>query len=232
MRKETESSVDEIQTKKVYFLVIEYIKTLIKNDDIAFGSKLPSERQLMETLGLGRNSIREALRSLENMGIIESHHGQGNYLKNHMDKSLYSMLSLLLLIDECNYKEICQLRRIIEIGAYLLSIKQAKDSELMELFHSLHNLKNCNLKERTIYDKNFHDTLIDISGNRLLQLLNRTLAQLFENSIHKILDQITPEEWQELLAYHEQIWECLTKRDESGGIRAIMRHYDMLDIED
>ena len=226
MRKETESSVDEIQTKKVYFLVIEYIKTLIKNDDIAFGSKLPSERQLMETLGLGRNSIREALRSLENMGIIESHHGQGNYLKNHMDKSLYSMLSLLLLIDECNYKEICQLRRIIEIGAYLLSIKQAKDSELMELFHSLHNLKNCNLKERTIYDKNFHDTLIDISGNRLLQLLNRTLA------IHKILDQITPEEWQELLAYHEQIWECLTKRDESGGIRAIMRHYDMLDIED
>ena len=53
---------------KVYFLVIEHIKSLVQQGTLSFGGKLPSERQLMTTLGLSRNSIREALRSLENMG--------------------------------------------------------------------------------------------------------------------------------------------------------------------
>lgn len=63
--KETTESAE--QTRKVYLLVIEHIKTLIQRGEISFGGKLPSERQLMATLNLSRNSIREALRSLENM---------------------------------------------------------------------------------------------------------------------------------------------------------------------
>ena len=87
--KETVANIE--QNGKVYLLVIEHIKTLIQSGEISFGGKLPSERQLMMTLNLSRNSIREALRSLENMGIIESRHGQGNFLVNHMGKSLGSI---------------------------------------------------------------------------------------------------------------------------------------------
>ncbi len=52
---------------KAYYLVIEHIQMLVQQNKISFDSKLPSERQLAATLGLSRNSIREALRSLENM---------------------------------------------------------------------------------------------------------------------------------------------------------------------
>ena len=89
----TKQLANTSQTEKVYFTVIEYIQTLVRNGHLTIGDKLPSERQLMETLGLSRNSIREALRSLENIGIIESRHGQGNYLVNHAGKSLGSMFS-------------------------------------------------------------------------------------------------------------------------------------------
>ena len=62
-------------------------------------------------LKMSRNSIREALRSLENMGIVESRHGQGTFLVNHIDQRLGSMFSLLLFMKECSVKEVHQLRR-------------------------------------------------------------------------------------------------------------------------
>lgn len=126
---------------KVYTLVIEHIKLLVQKGEITFGGKLPSERQLMATLGLSRNSIREALRSLENMGIIESRHGQGNFLVNHIDQSLGSIFSLLLFMKECNVKEVQQLRRSIEISAYLAAVKQVQDAQVQKLSDCLDALK-------------------------------------------------------------------------------------------
>lgn len=225
--KETAASTE--QTGKVYLLVIEHIKTLIQTGEISFGGKLPSERQLMTTLNLSRNSIREALRSLENMGIIESRHGQGNFLVNHMGKSLGSIFSLLLFMNQCSDLEISQLRRSIEIGAYLLAVKQAQETEIQSLAYALKQMKCASIEDRTKLDKNFHDTLIEISGNRLLKLLNETLSQLFENTIQQLLADISPEEWQTLLAYHTQIYQCLAERKESAGIRIIIKHYDFID---
>ena len=57
---------------KAYDQVLEYLKTLIKNKDISYGGKIPSERELMETLRISRNSVREALRILEHTGVLES----------------------------------------------------------------------------------------------------------------------------------------------------------------
>ena len=65
---------------KAYDQVLEYLKTLIKNKEISYGGKIPSERELMETLGISRNSVREALRILEHTGVLESRHGKGNFL--------------------------------------------------------------------------------------------------------------------------------------------------------
>lgn len=93
----------------------------------------------MSTLGLSRNSVREALRCLENMGIIESRHGQGNFLVNHVGNSLGSVFSILLVTQQSNYIEISQLRRFVEIGAYLLASRQAKEEELERLAYFWRN---------------------------------------------------------------------------------------------
>ena len=220
------------QNEKVYFLVIEYIKSLVQKGELSFGGKLPSERKLMGTLGLSRNSVREALRSLENMGIVESRHGQGNYLVNRMGNSLGSMFSLMLFLNECSFEEVRQLRRSIEMGAFLLAAKQAGESQKKVLADVLRNLENGGAEERADLDKKFHDCLIEISGNRLLKLLNETLSQVFEKTIEERLAYSSKEEWLKLLAYHRQICECLEKGDETAGIDAIIGHYDRMDAKD
>ncbi|HIX28175.1 MAG TPA: FadR family transcriptional regulator [Candidatus Blautia stercoravium] len=224
----TEKSQD---TEKVYHLVIEHIKKLAESGQVEFGSKIPSERELMSTLGLSRNSVREALRCLENMGIIESRHGQGNFLVNHVGNSLGSVLSILLVTQQSNYIEISQLRRFIEIGAYLLASGQAKEAELERLAYLLEELENCTPEEQAKKDKNFHDELIKISGNNLLGILNDALSDMFERVISEASARAGKAEWEKLRDCHRRVYENLRKKDVQEGIKAIREHYNVLDEE-
>lgn len=213
---------------KAYYLVIEHIQMLVQQNKISFDSKLPSERQLAATLGLSRNSIREALRSLENMGIVESRHGQGSFLVNHISQSLGSTLSLLLFMDACSSKEIRQLRRSIEISAYLLAVKQIQGTQIQELSRCFNALENSSLEERATLDKQFHDTLIQFSGNRMFILLNETLSQLVKHTIQEYQTHLSPNIWKQLLSYHARILSCLTLQTEEG-IHAITEYYDFIE---
>lgn len=226
MGKAVEITSDTGIETKVYFQVIDHIRTLVQDGEISIGERLPSERQLMATLGLSRNSIREAYRSLENLGILESRHGQGNFLVNNTSQSLGSMFSLLLVMKACSFEEISQLRRTIEIGAFLLAAKQASDAGISELSYALHEMEQAGIEARTRLDKKFHDILIKISGNRLLELFNETLSQLFESNIGETLTHISDAEWEELLGRHAAIYDSLSARDVQAGIDAVMEHYD------
>lgn len=228
MAKTTEQS--EIrENEKVYFLVIEYIKSLAQNGEISFGSKIPSERELMATLGLSRNSIREALRSLENIGIIESRHGQGNFLVNNMGKGLNSVFSMLLFTQQSNYVEISQLRRFIEIGAYLLAVKHIREEDLRRLAYILDSLDTCAIEERARIDKQFHDEIIKISGNNLLEILNEALAELFESVINEMSLRVEREDWEKIHEYHRKVYDNLDRRNVQDGIKAIREHYNVID---
>ncbi|MDE6363892.1 MAG: GntR family transcriptional regulator [Lachnospiraceae bacterium] len=214
---------------KVYTLVIEHIKMLVKKGEISFGGKLPSERQLMATLGLSRNSIREALRSLENMGIVESRHGQGNFLVNHLDQSLGSIFSLLLFMKECSVNEVHQLRRSIEISAYLLAVKQVQGEQIQELSDCFDALADSRADERAALDQQFHDTLIKFSENRMFILLNDTLSQLYACTIQEQQAHLSPDDWGQLLSCHARIVSCLAKREAAAGIHAITEHYELIE---
>lgn len=220
----------QMNQTKVYTLVIEHIKLLVQKGEITFGGKLPSERQLMATLGLSRNSIREALRSLENMGIIESRHGQGNFLVNHIDQSLGSIFSLLLFMKECSVKEVQQLRRSIEISAYLLAVKQVQDTQVQKLSDCLDALKNSSIENRANLDQQFHDTLIKLSANRLFILLNDTLSQLYACTIQEQQAHLPPEDWEKLFSYHTHIVSSLMRREEAAGVHAITAHYAFVEM--
>ena len=194
------------ESEKVYFLVIEYIKELVKRGDVKFGGKIPSERELMSTLGLSRNSIREALRTLENMGLLECRQGQGNFLVNHIGQSLSSLFSVLLFTKESNY--------------------QGAREEMKDI---LDKIDLCQAKERVKLDKQFHDHLIKISGNHLLVLLNEALSELFETMISDYTLHITQKNWDRLLDCHRRVYDCLIKNAVQEGVKAIREHYNIID---
>ena len=129
----------------------------------------------MTTLGFSRNSIREALRTMENMGIIESRQGQGNFLVNHIGESLSSVFSMLLSMEQTNYIEISQLRRFIEIGILSSGCEKRKKGRLACLSEILDEMEQVK-GEKERLDKKFHDQIVLISDNHLLELLNEALS--------------------------------------------------------
>ena len=81
-----------------YEKAIQYIYSLMQDGTLQNGSKLPTERTIAETLGIGRNSTREALSILHGMGMIERVQGSGNYISKNAGESIRRMLMMMLAL--------------------------------------------------------------------------------------------------------------------------------------
>lgn len=136
---------------------------------------------------------------------------------------------MLLFTKESNYVEISQLRRFIEIGAFLLAAKNPDEKDREGLKGILDKIDQCQAKERVKLDKQFHDYLIQISGNHLLVLLNEALSELFETVISNYTLHITQKNWDRLLDCHRRVYDCLIKNDVQEGMKAIREHYNIID---
>lgn len=214
---------------KVYHQVIDYIKQLAREKEITFGGKLPSERELMETLGYSRNSIREALRTLEHMGLIESRHGKGNFLVNHMGQSLSSVVSMLLFMKGTDYLEVNHLRRAMEIQAFDLALERMGDSEREQFAAIMNRTGENDYLVMMQTDHDFHQMLIACSGNRLLGALMEALSQVCKEEIRMVLEHATKEYTEWWVDTHMTIYECLMRGDREAGLAALEAHYQWID---
>ncbi|MBS4222717.1 FadR family transcriptional regulator [Bacillus sp. FJAT-49682] len=87
---------------------------MITADGLQPGDKIPSERELSERLKVGRSSVREALRSLELLGLIETRRGEGTFLRNFKNHHLIKLLGMFILEDPHVKKDIFSTKELLE----------------------------------------------------------------------------------------------------------------------
>ena len=112
-----------VKSTKIYEMVMEQIKDIVKKGELKSGDKLPSERDLCEKLEVSRASIREALRALQMLGLIESKHGEGNFINENFENSLLEPLSIVFLLLGSKSGDVLELRKIIEPETAALAAK-------------------------------------------------------------------------------------------------------------
>lgn len=100
--------------QKVYQGVLQEIRKFIDSNDLVPGDKLPSERDLSEKLHAGRSSVREALRAMELLGLIETRHGEGTFLRMYNSYQTVELLSSFILQGGAIKKDLVCTKRIIE----------------------------------------------------------------------------------------------------------------------
>ncbi|MCM3086395.1 DNA-binding transcriptional regulator, FadR family [Bhargavaea ginsengi] len=93
-------------SRKMFLEVVQELRTLIRNENILAGDKLPSERVLAERLGTGRSTIREALRSLELLGLIESRQGEGTFLSDFRKHQLVEVLAAFIMQEPKSLEDV------------------------------------------------------------------------------------------------------------------------------
>ena len=151
------------------------------------GDKLPAERDLAEEFQVSRVAIREALRKLENSGLIITRQGAtgGTYVTDLNFEYLVSAFLDLYLADKISISELYQVRLIIEPEVARLAAARITPEYAQRLKHSIEveELPTSSLSEDMERKQKLHIILAELSGNRMLEALARSLMGLTRRSV-------------------------------------------------
>lgn len=217
--------------QRTYARVIDYIKQEIREGKLTIGSRLPPERTLAELLNVSRNSVREALRILEMMGITVSTQGAGHFIAGNFESSLAETMSIMFLLNQLDFQQVSQLRYALEKQAYVLAMQNAGEADIQELKSTISRLDmGVGEEENVLLDKRLHYTIARASGNILIVEILNALSDVMDRFIADLRMDIMSEEGrkEKLFASHRRMVECIINQDLVGGYAAVDEHFALV----
>ena len=217
------------RNERAYEKVIEHIKSEIWQGTLKRGERLPPERELAESLGVSRNSVREAIRTLSLLGFVSSTQGAGNFVTCDIEQNLRESLRMMVLLGETNYLQISQLRRGLEsenAGRAAERIAPKRGARLRELARLMREEPDPQQASR--YDQEFHLLLCDASGNRLIKSLFAAMLSTINDFISTMYVRIVadPDQAEALHAAHQRLADALAARDGAAAALAMYGHFE------
>jgi GntR family transcriptional regulator, transcriptional repressor for pyruvate dehydrogenase complex len=157
---------------------IEQIKKMIVSGELGPGQRLPRESDLAAHLGLSRNSLREAVRALTLLRILDTRQGDGTYVTSLEPDILSEALSFLVdFQQDRTVLDLLEVRRLMEPAATAMAAQRITDEELAELERLLEEAAACSTVEQFVAnDISFHRTIGSASGNVVLASLLDSLS--------------------------------------------------------
>lgn len=217
-----------IKNTKVYEQVIEQIKNMIIDGTLKKGDKLPSERELVEHLQVSRTSIREALRALQIIGLVECRQGEGNYIRESFENSLFEPLSMMFMLQKSSSSEIMEIRKIIEVETAALAAQRITDEELKHMKVLLDSINSNNEVDNVKIDKEFHYKVAKASRNYLIINILNAISSLMDEVIKDARRRILVDEDNKevLFKQHDDIYKGLKSRNPKKASEAMKKHLD------
>ena len=223
-----ESNVEQSKDK-AYEKVTHYVKERIKTGELRVGDKIPTERELSEKLELSRNSVREALRTMDNMGLIRCRQGSGNYISGEMQQIIEETLYMMFMLKQISDIDVSQLRRAIDIQAMILAVRNVNEDDIYEIKQLLDRLDVIEVDESAFVDRDIHLLISKYSKNKLIEIINDTLSTIMEKFIFKARRLVIGNESDVLTVFHRDMLMSLLERNEGKGVLEINKHYDTID---
>ena len=157
---------------------IEKIKAMIVSGELAPGDRLPPEKELAERLGLSRNSMREAVKALEVIRVLDVRRGDGTYVTSLEPRLLLEAMSFVVdLHDHESLLEIFEVRRVLEAHATGAAAGRATDTDIAGLRSELRSVQpDTDIETLVEHDVRFHGAIVSLGGNRYLASLVDSLT--------------------------------------------------------
>lgn len=216
--------IGPIKKIMVHSAAAEMIQQYIKENDLKAGDRLPSERSLAEMLSIGRNSLREALRTLETMNVLEVVNGKGIFVK---DGQVENPIDLKINVDKINLLEILDIRRVLEGYAIELVVKNAKDEDIKNIEEKFLKIKKAQETGINPFeeDREFHEAIYHACGNKALINIMCSISQTLEK-VRRPFGEY--ELFMETMPLHQPLLEAIKKRSKREALKAFRK---IIDIE-
>ncbi|CAN7697667.1 FadR/GntR family transcriptional regulator [Mycolicibacterium frederiksbergense] len=226
------SGWSKVRRSRVHELVVEQIEERIRHGGLQRGDRLPSERQLSQLLGVSRPSVREALHSLEALGIIAERVTSGpesaKVLATEPSDALTSMLRLHIGLSNFSDVEVVQTRLIVEEWAVREASSTASPADIDELAGTLDLMEKpgVDMLRFNALDSVFHTGIAQASKNRLIAYLTGALRDTVER--HRLAAMRALGPWPTvslcLQAEHRSILGAISAGDPDTAAAALRNH--------
>lgn len=219
---------EPIKNEKVYEQVIDQIEDMVADGSLGIGDKLPSERELVERLKVSRTSIREALRALEVIGLIESRQGEGNFIKSDFGDSFFQPLSVMFSLQKSSAEEMLEFRKIMEVETAALSARRINNEELSILSDIISKFQQNREEDVNVkLDKEFHYQVAKASRNLFILNMLQSISSLMDSHIKDARSKVLIDEGrEELIKQHEAIFKALSIHDPKAAANSMRKHLD------
>ncbi|MGI9402366.1 MAG: FadR/GntR family transcriptional regulator [Rhizobiaceae bacterium] len=212
--------------------VAHQIESLILQGVLRSGDQLPGERELAQETGVSRPTVRDAIKKLEGMGILEIRHGGGTFVANVIGTVFSPQISALLGTHLNATHDYLEYRREIETIAAQFAALRATESDL-ELFDALmkrmeaaFHADDFELEARV--DIEFHSMIGEMAHNLVLLHTLRSCYQLLSEGVFQNRNRLyqTAGGRMELYGQHRAIHDAISRRDPESAARAARDHLD------
>ncbi len=179
----TGDSADEI--------VVNGVINLILSGKFSAGSKLPTETQLMELLSVSRSSVREGIKVLKTLGLVKVIRGDGTYVSEPDNTTLFQTLLLNFNLLNPNLEEVTEFREFLELSVCRRVLLNATEDDIAMLYSQVDYYENCinsgmfSSDETGDMDIEFHLLLGKMTHNGLIYTLYKFIMEYFRNSVRK-----------------------------------------------
>lgn len=228
----------KVNKKNISEQIVDIITEKIRSKDLKPGDKLPNERELAANLGVSRVPLREALRALNNMGLLVTKHGEGTFVNEYDADKAGTSLRLYSMLEEAPILEMMQLRKIMEQESARLAAVNATDEDIAKIrsFKEMRERKYYNAISDSVYVDQYHE---------MDTLFHRSIAEATHNSVFiNFLDVISnsinihqkkassrPGMFESTTEHHNEIFWAISNHDPEKAALAMLKHLEEVEKE-
>ncbi len=220
---------DPLKKVTICEMVVQKIMEKIKSGELQVGDRLPSERELAESLQVSRISVREGIKILSSMGFLDVRVGDGTFVKKVEVSKMIEPLTCSLYLEKSALIELLESRKIIEVAIAGLAATRATADDLQALQDTLEIMgKNVSIAEDfRESDADFHIILAEIAHNSVLHrviVTVRDLLKVSSKATYQVPGAIT-----KAYEFHRLIYQAIAERNAERARVLMLKHLE--DVE-
>lgn len=219
-----------IKPKRISDQVFEQLKELIFKGQLKPGDQLMTERELAQSMGVSRPTVREAINKLVTMGLLEQRQGQGTFVNSPADDADKNPLAAVINGHDVSLQDLLEVRLGLECNAVALAARRATEEDLQELGKSLaqmiEEIKSGTEGLGSNADLSFHMAIAYATRNLVQIHIMRSFYDLLFFGIKENLQHLysDPSNLDRVIEQHLSIVEAIRKRDPEAATDAMRKH--------
>lgn len=217
---------EAIRPQKLSEQIARRIVGEIVDNGLASGTRLPVESELGARLGVGKNTLREALLLLETWGVVEIRQGRngGPFVRSPRPDDVREALTIQLMFSAATLQDVFEARCCIEPRSAMLAAERMPDDAIAELRRSVAKMRERAVSQADFLEENqrFHKSIAAATGNVVIETFIDTLKAVFDGTSAGV--SYKPARRLAVADAHEQIVDAIEARDSMRASTAMERH--------